>query len=183
MNKKNSMIISITIVLLIILMVAGTTYAYITARTNEGGLDTGSGMLDINYTIEPENITGSLISSLDREKGLNAIATASLKESSEEALFNMYIAPTALTNLNIPALKWEVEGIFEEEIVYTNSGDFSTAEVGTPIKIVDGHQLTEEDILFNIYIWLDVSLITSPLDGASFGAKITADSVPITGNF
>lgn len=183
MNKKNSIIISITIVLLIILMVAGTTYAYMTARTNEGDLDTGSGMLDINYTIEPENITGSLISSLDREKGLNAISTVSLKEGSEEALFNMYITPTSLTSLNIPALKWEVEGIFGEEIVYTNSGDFSTAEVDTSIKIVDGHPLTEEDIIFNIYIWLDVSLITGPLDGASFGAKITADSVPITGNF
>lgn len=185
MDKKKSIIISIAIVLLIIVLISSTTYAYISAITNEGNLDTGSGMLDINYTITPENITGSLVSSLDRESGLKAVSTVSLKTGSEDALFNMYITPTALTNLNITAFKWEVEGIIGEEIVYTNSRNFSLAEEGYPIKIVDSYTLTPTtpSTTFNIYIWLDSSLVTNPLDSVSFGAKITADSVPITGSF
>lgn len=183
MNKRRSIIISVTIVLLIILLVSSTTYAYMSARTNESSVDTGSGMLDINYTITPENITGKLISSLNRDEGLKAVSTVSLKTGSEAALFNMYIKPTALTNLNIPAFKWEVEGIVGEEIVYTNMGDFSTAEEGTSITIVDGYALTTTTTTFNIYIWLDTGLLNSVIEGANFGAKITADSVPITGDF
>lgn len=183
MNKKKNIIISITIVLLIIILVSSTTYAYIYARTNEGSIDTGSGMLDINYTITPSTITGGLVSSSKRESGLKAIAAASLKTGSEKAMFNMYITPTSLANLNVPAFKWEVEGVVGEEIVYTNLGDFSTAEENTPVKIVNGYPLTETATTFNIYIWLDASILSTPISGASFGAKITADSVPITGDF
>lgn len=183
MNKKKSIVISIVVVLLIIILVSSTTYAYISSRTSDEEIGTESGMLDINYTITPENITGNLISSSNRESGLKAVATVSLKTGSEAALLNMYITPTSLTNLNISAFKWEVEGIKGEEIVYTDAKDFSTGLVNTPIKIVDGYALTETDTTFNIYMWLDASLVTSPINDVSFGAKITADSVPVTGNF
>lgn len=185
MDKKKSMVISIFVVLLIIALVSGTTYAYLLANTNEVNVDTGSGMLGVNYNISPENITGSLVSSLDREKGLKAVATVSLTTDSEAALFNMYIMPTALTNLNITAFKWEVEGILDEEVVYTNSGNFSSAIVNIPIKIVDSYPLilTEKETTFNIYMWLNANEITSSIDGASFGAKINADSVNISGSF
>ena len=171
------------IVFLIIVLVSSTTYAYISSRTKEETVGTESGMLDINYTITPENITGDLVASSNRERGLKAVSIISLKTGSEDALLNMYITPTALENLNISALKWEVEGIEEEKVVYTDAGDFSRAEQGTPIKIVDGYALTEKDTTFTIYIWLEASLINTPIVAASFGAKITADSVPVTGSF
>lgn len=183
MNKKKSIIISIIFVIVIIVLISSSTFAYISARTKEENIGTGSGMLDINYSITPENITGNLVSSINRESGLKAVATVSLKTGSEVALLNMYVTPTALTNLNISAFKWEVEGISGDEIVYTNENDFSTASENTPIKVVDGYALTEDDTIFTIYIWLDASLVNSPIENVSFGAKITADSSPLTGNF
>ena len=36
---------------------------------------------------------------------------------------------------------------------------------------------------YNIYIWLDASLIDTSLDNSRFAAKISADTVQITGNY
>lgn len=182
MNKKKVLIISIIAVILIIVVVSAGTYAYLVATSNEGNIPSaGTGRLNIDYT-SPENIGGSLEPSLTREDGLKAVSTVSLAQNSIKALFNMYINPTALTNLNIEALKWEVEGIKNGESVYTNAGNFSTAEVGKAIKIVDGYALDYESTTFNVYIWLDERLLTSGIDNASFGAKITADSSSVTGD-
>lgn len=182
MGKKKSLFISIILVILLIFIVATSTYAYLTTVTNEEEVGTGSGILDINYT-KPGNLTGNFIPSVNRDGGLTTSAKASLKTGSENALFNMYLTPTALTNLNIPALKWEVEGIREGSVVCSGSGNFSTAIVGTPITIIDGCALSTIETTFNIYVWLDSSLIQSAVGGVNFGAKIGADSVPITGGF
>ena len=182
MSKKKSVFISIVIVLLVIVVVTAVTYAYFASITNEEQVGTGSGMLGINY-VKPGDLTGTLMLSTDRGGGLKTTATASLTEDSEGALFNMYITPTQLTNLNIPALKWEVEGVREGNVVCYGNGDFGSAEVGTSIKILNGCSLSTTATTFTIYIWLDSSLVNSAVGGASFDAKIGADSVPITGGF
>ena len=180
MNKRKSIIISIGVVLLIVVLVAGVTSAYLAAITNEEQVDAGSGMLDINYDAPDDITTGILNASSDRSSGILSVATASLKSGSEAALFNMYVTPTTLSdNLKIKAFKWEV--VVDGTVI--KSGDFSGASVGTPIKVVDGYKLSTDATVFNIYIWLDASLITSGISGASFTAKIGADSVPITGGF
>lgn len=182
MNKKKSIFVSIVFVVLLILLVVGVTYAFFAIMTNEEKVDTGSGKLDISYS-SPDDITGVLNASPTRDGGLKSVATVSLNTGSEIALFNMYITPTALTNLNISAFKWEVDGIKDGATVYTNSGNFSEATVGTKILVVDSYELSTTSTTFNVYIWLDGSLVASAISGASFGAKITAASVPITGGF
>lgn len=190
MNKERKIIISIISVLLITLVVGAMTYAYIISITNSEDVGNSSGMLDINYT-EPSNITGTLAPSVDRSGGLFTSSKASLKDASVEAILNMYITPTALTNLNISALKWEAEGVRNGEIICSGSGDFSTAVVGQTIKLfendvtddIDDCILSTNETEFNIYIWLDTNLINSSLAGISFGATIGADSVEITGRF
>lgn len=182
MSKKKSVIVSIVIVLLIVVVVSAITYAYYIAVTNEESVDTGSGKLDINY-VKPGDLTGTLLLSTSRDGGLKTTATASLNDGSVDALFNMYITPTVLTNLDIPALKWEVEGVRDGEIVCSDNGDFEGAEVNTKIKILDSCLLSTTETTFTVYIWLDASLVTTTVGGASFDAKIGADSVPITGGF
>ena len=184
------MFVSVILVILFIVIVGSATYAYLAAITNEGTIGTGSGMLDINYT-EPGDITGSFVPSVDRSGGLSTTARASLKTGSVDAIFNMYITPTALTNLNIPALKWEAEGVRDGNVICSGSGDFSTATVGEPIKLfanditdnIDDCVLSTDETTFNIYIWLDAGLITTSLGGISFGATLGADSVEVTGKF
>lgn len=180
MSNKKNIIISILIVLVIILLVFGSTYAYISAVTNQVNAGTGSGKIDINYNVNP--LTGNLLSSSSREKGLSTTASVSLKSGSVDALFNMYITPTVINNLDIPALRWEVEGIIGSEVVYINSGDFDDATVNEPVKIVDSYDLSTTVTTFNIYIWLDESLITEAISNVNFNAKIEADSVPVTGD-
>ena len=183
MDKKKKFIISIIMVVLLTIVVSSVTYAYLMAITNEGTIDnTGSGELSIEYH-KPDDLTGNLVISTSRELGLNTSATAKLNTGSVDALFNMYITPKVLTNLNIPALKWEVEGVRNGEIVCSGNGDFSKAEVDKKFKILDSCKLSTDVTTFTVYIWLDANLITTSVGGAQFDAKIGADSVPITGEF
>ena len=180
MNKRKSIIVSIIIVLLIVVLVTGATYAYLTSITNEEQVDTGSGMLGIDYDAPDDITTGILNASSDRSKGLHSVATASLESGSEQALFNMYITPTTLSdNLKIEAFKWEVV----VDGVVIKHGDFENADIGVPIKVVDSYKLTTATTTFNIYVWLDASLVSTSISSASFSASIGADSVPITGSF
>lgn len=188
--KSKKLITSIICILILIIAVSSVTYAFITAVTNEGNIGTGSGMLDINYD-PPDDINGNLILSFDRSGGLFTSAKASLKNESVAAILNMYITPTSLTNLNIEALKWEAEGIRNNEIICSGSGNFASAVVDEPIKLfkndvndnIDDCQLSTDETIFNIYIWLDAKLVNTSIGGATFGATIGADSVQITGDF
>lgn len=181
MDKKK-IIISILIVIGIILLVSSGTYAFFVSITGGADADAGTGMLGIDYT-PPGDLTGELVPSSSRNLGLMTTASASLESSSVPASFNLYITPTSIDNINIPALRWEVEAIRDGGIVNgcSNSGNFDGATVNTKIDMVSGCQLTADVTTFNIYIWLDASLITSPINGVTFNANIGASSVPITG--
>lgn len=183
MFKKKSIIVSIVVVLVMILVVGGFTYSFLVSQTNEENVDNvNTGKLDVIYSISGD-ITGTLLPSSSRSSGLISTATARISEYSVPAAFNLYITPTIIDGLNISALKWEVEGIKDGNIVYSNSGNFSGATVNTPIIVVNSYNLDITDTTFNIYIWLDGSMLNSSLGDKRFVAKISADSVPITGSF
>lgn len=184
MDNKKKIIITSLIVSIVVLIVAGFSYAFIVAMTNEGDVGTGSGLLDINYIAPDTTVFDNsiIVPSSNRNFGLNTSASASLKDGSLNTLFNMYINPKSLTNLDIPALKWEVEGVMNGQIVYTNSGNFDKKVVDTKFAIVDGYNLSTDITTFNIYIWLDESLVTSQIESASFSIGISADTIQLTGD-
>lgn len=184
-SKKKSIVFSIIIVLLIISLVSAFTYAFFVGRTDEKDFGADSGELSVSYDIS-ENITGETLSpSSSRDDGLRSVAVAKLNVDSVNALFNLYITPTTIDNeLAISALKWEVDIVDKDGNVVKNiSDDFDDANVNEPIKIIDGYALTTDNTTFNIYIWLDSSLIVEPIVDKRFVAKISADSVDITGTF
>lgn len=168
---------------LLIGVVFGATYAYIVARTNEVTANTGTGKLDVVYNVD-SGTTGELIPSTSREDGLKSVATAKINTGSVPAAFNIYITPTVIEGLAVAGLKWEVEGYVSGNSapVYSNNGNFDGATANKAIKIVDGYNLTTSETTFNIYIWVDNSLMNSSMAGKKFTAKISADSVPVTGN-
>ena len=171
MDKKKKIGLYIVFVLLLCIVVGAASYAYIVARTNEGNVDNNSGKVDVDYTIT-ENITGiQLMPSEDKSGGLHSVATAKINSGSVPSAFNIYITPTSITGLNISALKWEVVGTF------------STAVKDTPITIVDKYELKSTNTTFDIYIWLDANLINTALNDNRFTAKISADTVQITGSY
>lgn len=183
MDKKKKILLYIVLVVLFSVIVASASYAYIVSKTNEENVNNDSGKVDVVYNIT-ENITGvELMPSENASGGLNSIAVARLNTNSVPAAFNIYITPTSIVGLNIAALKWEVVGTNNGTTVYSNNGNFSTATKDTPITIVNGYELKSTDTTFNIYIWLDANLINTALDNNRFTAKISADTVPITGNY
>lgn len=183
MKNNKRLLLYICFVLLLIIIVGGATYAYILGRTNEENVSNNSGMVGVNYTIN-ENITGAqLVPTDSKTGGLHSVATASSVSDSVNTKLNIYITPNVLEGLNISALKWEVTGTNGGSTVYSNSGNFSGASVGTPIKIVNGYELKSTVTTFDIYIWLDASLINTSIDNKQFKAKISADTVQITGNY
>ena len=182
MLNKKKIFVSICVVLLIILIVAGSTYAYIESMTNEQSVTTGSGELEVVYDIS-DSITGTLRPTSSNGERLNSVAVARVTTDSVPAAFNLYITPTVIDGLNISALRWEVIGTNGGSTVITKSGNFNGVTANTRITLVDNYNLLTSDTTFNIYIWLDGSMLTSAINNKRFAATITADSVPITGAF
>ena len=186
MEKKKKIIISVLVVLAIIIIIVGATYAYFYFVTNSGNVATTNGNLDIYYEISEPSLTGVLIPSATRSGGVMDTATAKLNTGSVAAAINFYITPTSISGFPLSALSYDVDVInTSNEVLYTFSGDFSTASLNSPLKIVDGYDLSTSLLTFNIYIWLDGSKINNENFNSnnSFTATISADTVPVTGVF
>ncbi len=183
-NKK--IIISIFSVIAIIVLVAGSVYAYFSFVTNGGTVQTTNGKLDVDYNISEPNLTGVLIPSATRSGGVLEVATAKLNTGSVDAAINFYITPTSITGFPLSALCYDVDVLnTSNEVINTYMGTFSSASLNTPLKIIDGYNLTTNLLTFNIYIWLDGSKINNENFNSnnSFSATITADTAHITGEF
>lgn len=183
MDKKKKIWLSILLVLFIIMVSAGLSYAFFIGSTSEKDLDTKSGEVKVIYSIHENVNANELISSDTKEGGLKSVVNAKLDTTSVPAAFNIYITPSIIEGLNISALKWEVIGTNNNEVVYTNNGDFSSASAGNSIIIVDKYDLKTTDTTFDIYIWLDAKLLTESLDNKRFVASISSDSIQITGEY
>ena len=175
--KKAKVIGTILGVILFIALIAGFTYAYLLSRV-EKTVTTGSGKFSIDYQIV-QNITSSSLSpSSNKDEGLHGIVKAKLSENSVAGKFNIYITPSVIDGLNSNALKYEVY-IHNGDLTTGTNGNFSTA------TNVENYDLTSTTnyVTFDIFIWLDNSLITNDMIGKTFKATISADSTAITGEF
>lgn len=186
MDKRKKIIISILGVFLIGIVVAGGTYAYFEFITNSGNTSAGAGKLDIDYNISNSTITGTLIPSATRSGGVSTSVTAKLNSGSVDGAINIYVNPTSVVGFPIGALSYSVDVVdTSDNVVNSYNGNFSTATVNTPYKIVDACDLTTNLLTFNIYIWLNGATLTNDNFSStnSFTGVISADSVHITGEF
>lgn len=186
MEKRKKIIISILFVLLTIIITAGISYAAFVFITNSGIVEANSGKLDIAYNIEDSSVSGILIPSATKSGGISTSVTAKINSGSVDAGINLYLTPTAITGLPITAIKWEVDVVNTSGVVVnTYSGDLSTSIMNTPYRILEAYPLSSNLLTFNIYIWLNGSLVTNENFDSdnSFSAVISADSIAITGEF
>ena len=186
MGNKRKLIISVLLILVIVMVSVGGTYAYFMFVTNSGTTLSASSKLDIDYHISNASVSGTLIPSATRSGGVMETVTAKLNSGSVPAAINLYITPTEIEGFPASALNWEVDVVdTSSNILNHYSGNFSTATINTPYKIVDAYPLTSNLLTFNIYIWLNGQTLTNQnFDSDNeFTATITADSVHITGEF
>lgn len=186
MSKTKYAIILVIGLVVGAILISGATFAYLQSQTGEQiNVNTKNGKIEIDYKVV-NPITGSLSPATSKENGLSGTITANLTASSIPAAINIYLTPTSLTGLNISALRWEAYGTVagSTDSVCSNSGNFSGSTINTPIKVINGCDLSTETTTFKVYIWLDGSLITEEtgsLVGKKFEATISADSVEVIG--
>lgn len=183
MNKKSKIIFVLGVILLIVFGVGIGTFAYFIVNSNvDNSINGSTSNIDIEYTTSGD-VSGVLIPTTNKEKGIITTVTARLKDDSIDTKFNMYITPTVIGDLATNALKWEVIGSIDNEVVYTNNGNFENAVENNKIIIVDEYDITKLNTNFKVYIWLDGTLINQVPTNNSFAAVISADSSPITSIF
>lgn len=181
MDKKIKLIGTVLGVVLFICLVAGFTYAYLQAR-NEKTITTRSGKLSIDYVIDTNISAEKLSPSTDKGGGLHGIVKAKLSTDSVPGIFNLYVTPSTISSglTSDEVLKYEVY-IGSTKI---KEGNFMNRTANEPINIAS-QKLTSSTsyTVFDIYIWLDNSLVSSNTINTRFDAVITADSTNITGEF
>ena len=181
MNGNGKKIIgSILSVILLIVLVVGFTYSYFTFVTNGKNIGGLSGNIDIDYSISNSNIEGVWVPSLNRKSSIMESVTAKLNADSISSKLNIYLTPTFISGIPKGAIMWEVDVLdTESNLLEHYSGDLSTSQVNSSMKIVDSYVLTNDLITFNIYLWLNGEIINndnfSP-DSNGFTAIISADT-------
>lgn len=171
-------ILTITLVLVLIGIVSGTTYAFILvkASTTSQELAKSSG-IDINYSAQ--NITTSLVPSLTKSSGIHSQITMSLATNSIKSTANIRFTPT-----NLSSGAYKTSGLIWEVYVGSTlkaSGNFANATENTPMDLLTNYELTTTSTVFDIYIWLDGSKTGNEVMNKQFAGYYNATSANITG--
>ena len=172
-------IIYIIGVLLVAIIIVGSTYAFLNAMvTAPDEVNANSSNLNIVYSGSGSfNETISIVS--NRNEGSSTTINMYTANNSVSPLINLYINIQTMTpNLAIEGFVWEVCAVRGSETPECNSGNFSGYDSTTNnvVPIVSNYRLTTENTAFTIYLWLDGSKINTSLSGATFSGYIDARS-------
>lgn len=181
---KRQVIYSICAILLLMIAVIGSTYAFFTATTGENSnVTTVAKKFEVIYTGGTE-INGPLNLSSDRTGGVNTTVHIKVSEGSVHALAYLYFNIEQMTNnLSVANVKWEISGIQNNQEVYTNHGTFFgyNDTDNKTIPIVEDYRLTEDQTDFTLYIWIDGNNTGNEIYGASLSGYISANTERFTG--
>ena len=184
-------ILYITGVLLLTIMIAGSTYAYLSATisSEQNAIRTQSNELNVVYT-GGSTIAGNLNLSVDKSGGLNTSVNIRLDTKSVKAKGNLYINIDEISqHLSVNGFNWEVYGVSNNELVYEDTGTFEECratngikkcEQGDRLYIVNDYQLTTTNTTFTVYVWLDGNKVGNEVIGQVFRGTIVAETEKYT---
>ena len=184
---KKQLVLSITGILLLILIVSGSTFAYFSTvvKGNGNDISANSKIFNVDYH-NGQDINGELDIVTDKANGRVTEVEIGLTENIPGVVGNILLNVENITdNLKINGFKWESylkEGNTE---TLQKSGNFSAASNDLVISLVDNYPLTTSMKTFKIYIWLDAndpSTDQNVADGtANFRGYISATTNRLTG--
>ena len=184
-------IVYISIILLIIIVTAGSTFAYLTATANSeiNSVITEGTEIKMIYT-GGKKLEGAISLTEDKTGGLNTTVNISLEEDSAKVKTNLYINVNQITSsLASEGFKWEVYK--NDETLPLNTGNFLGCQSGNTTKkcsngdklyIVKDYETLTTNTSFTVYVWLDGNLVGNEVLGASFTGTIGAESEKFTGH-
>lgn len=185
----------IIIVLLITIITAGGTYAYLSSATNSqvNGLTGEGARLNVVYT-GGIALEGEISPGLDKNSGLNTTVNIGLTADSVIAKANLYINVKSISSsLATSGFIWEVYKTVNGETTFFDSGTFieCRATTGTDNKkcstndklyIVNDYILSTTTTSFTVYAWVDGNKTGSEVLGATFKGTIGAETEKFTGH-
>jgi len=182
---KKYMLYSIASVLLLTLITAGSTFAFLStsAQTSNNSIFSNTATLNVIYN-PGETINESLSVSSSKEDGYNTTVKIKLAPNSAKAKTDLYIHINDITeNIAISGFIWEVYGYRNgKQVIYTK-GDFSgyNNTTNNKVSIVKDYLLSEDETSFTVYFWIDGSKTDNDVVGGTFNGYIGAISQEFTG--
>ena len=181
--KKNT-IYSIIAVLLLVIVTAGSTYAYLssTVTTPNNSILSSTRSLNIIYS-GGTTINNSMSVASNKNGGYNTTVSIRLAPNSAIARSDLYIYINEITqNIAIEGFIWEVYGYKNGVQVYSNQGNFDgyNSTTNNKVLIVDNYLLSEDETTFTVYFWIDGSQTNNDVLGGSFSGYIGATSEEFT---
>ena len=166
MSGKKKVIVPIVFVMLLIILISGTTYAIYTWATKEI-IDGSTECFKVNYIkgqdIGSENEHKVLMPSADYTEGLYATVIVSMNSSCiSNGTGTLYLNTDATTSnilLSSGALKYQV---IENSLTLGSSGTISSTG---QLTIKENFEVTTTPKQYTVIVWLDGSIITD--DNAS----------------
>ena len=181
MTKKITF--SILVVLLIAIIVVGSTYAYFSSvvASNNINVTAGSEKYEIIYHGGTEIDTNikMLSSHVGADSTIVEIGLAS----------DVNIAVTATLFINVTSIsqelatdgfKWEIYRISGNDEILENSGNFNGASDNSEVPILT-KAITSTMTSYKVYFWLDGSKMGDEITGKTFRGYIGAKSDVLTG--
>ena len=198
MKKTTVYIISI---LLLAITITGGTFAFYQSATTSGNdvISEEASNFAVIYN-QGEEINGpiNIINDTDDNLKLKTTVRIRVSEDSVNANAQLFINLEEITtNLtNEAGLKWQIKGYINNTLKYTNQGTFESinpissdkcTKTDNKITCKEGYKIpiigidtsvplivTKDEIIFDIYFWLDGNLVDNRVLGGQFKGNIGA---------
>lgn len=186
---KKRLFYTIILVISIIVLVVGGTYAwFITSVNATNKANTNSKKFQVIYTGDTR-LDGNLLMTNSKTDNYKRTVKAKVADDSVSAKLNLYINIEEISaNLAVEGFVWEVYGYQNGTQVYANSGNFNGKSATTGNNIIDltnftdhVYTITNVETTFDIYLWLDGNKVDESVLGSTFKGTIEAKTENFTG--
>ena len=180
---RKEITIAISVVVLIIAIIAGTTYSFFSsvATSNNSNVTATAEKYEIIYTggTAIDGDVKMLSSHVGADSTTVSIGLANGVNVSVNA--TLFISITEISSeLAVSGFKWEVYRLNGANETLVNSGTFQGATNGGEINILTT-SLSTTQTSYKIYFWADGNAIGNEISGSNFSGYIGARTDAITG--
>ena len=185
--KKEVMYSIIITLLLTIITIIGSTYAYysLVATGTNRNVSSTSEKYEIVYTggthINSSTCEMKIVGS--KEQGCHTdIEIGVATDVSITVNANLFINVTSISDeLKVAGLKWEVYRVSGNTETRVSNGNFANIPNNNQVIILTNEPLSTTLKKFRVYIWLDGNLTDDSVAGKSFEGYIGANTEQLTG--
>ena len=172
---KKQLVLSITIVLLLAIIISGSTFAYFSTVVKGQGNDVLANSADYGVIYNKGNpLTGDIEPVISKDDGLNTSVNIKLSKALSGVTGDILLNVTNISNnLKISGFKWESYKVEGNTETLLKSGNFADVTNGGIISLVDNLPLSTTLATIKVYIWLDAT--DSSVDNSVVDSRELAD--------